>query len=347
MSEPMNELAVLDPGVIKLFTGTAHPALAESIAKILGLPVSPATVRRFRDGEIDVKIGESVRGMDVYLIQPTSPDVNQHLMELLIMIDAAKRASATRITAVVPYYGYARQDRKVAARSPITAKLVANLITNAGANRVITVDLHASQIQGFFDVPVDNLYAAETLMNSVRSCLDCSIDDIVVVSPDAGGVRRARYLAHLLGRGTDREPNLAIIDKRRSEPGKVTEVNLVGSVRGKTAVLIDDIIDSAGTLSKAADKLRSEGATHVYACITHPVLSPPAIENITKKSTLDPTVDRLDKLIVTDTAPLRGDAIDCPKITVATVDQLLANAIHNVHSRGSVSSLFPDVESYN
>ncbi|MDP8222135.1 MAG: ribose-phosphate pyrophosphokinase [Candidatus Lernaella stagnicola] len=342
----MKKEALLDSSLIRLFTGTAHPQLARDIAAHLAVPVSPATIRRFRDGEIEVKIGVSVRGMDVYLVQSTCPDVNQTIMELLIMIDACKRASAERITAIVPYYGYARQDRKVAARSPITAKLVANLLTTAGADRVVTVDLHAGQIQGFFDVPVDNLYAAETLITAFNACTDCTVDDIVVVSPDAGGVRRARYLAHMLDRDSDKEASLAIIDKRRTQPGHVAEVNLVGNVEGKTAVLVDDIVDSAGTLSKAADKLREEGATQVFACITHPILSPPAVENLMKKSTVNPNVDRIDALIVTDTVPLREDARACGKITVASVSGLLAQAIMNVHSRGSVSSLFPDVESY-
>ncbi len=343
----MNDLNSIDTDVIKLFTGMAHPHLAKQIAGHLGLPLCPATVKRFRDGEVDVRLEESVRGMDVYLIQPTSPDVNQSLMELLIMIDAAKRASADRITAVVPYYGYARQDRKVAARSPITAKLVANLLTTAGADRMVTVDLHAGQIQGFFDVPVDNLYAADVLVQAFREYSDYAMEDIVVVSPDAGGVRRARYLAHLLGRSAGGETGLAIIDKRRSRPGEIAEVHLVGSVKGKVAVMVDDIIDSAGTLSKAADKLREKGATAVIACITHPILSPPAIKNITMKSTMFPELDRLDRLIVTDTVPLREDAKTCDKIIVASVSKLLAQAIRNVHARGSVSSLFPDFESYN
>lgn len=343
----MDKMEALSPEIIKVFTGTAHPKLAHDIAGHLGLPISPATVRRFRDGEIEIKIGESVRGMEVYLVQPTSPDVNQNLMELLIMIDAARRASAERITAVIPYFGYARQDRKIAARSPITAKLVSNLLITAGADRVVTVDLHAGQIQGFFDVPVDNLYAAEVLIGAFRECSTCQLDDIVVVSPDAGGVRRARYLAHLLGRGSAEDAGLAIIDKRRSAPGEVAEVNLVGSVRDKTAVLVDDIIDSAGTLSKAADKLRDEGARQVFACITHAVLSPPALENIMEKSSIDKNVDRIDKLIVTDTIPLRADAAATGKIVVASVSKLLAQAIYNVHAHGSVSSLFPDVESYN
>jgi len=338
----------VDADRIKLFAGNAHPKLAEQIAAHLHLSLSAVTVRSFADGEIDVKIGENVRGKEVYLIQPTCPNVNQNLMELLIMIDTARRASADSITAVIPYYGYARQDRKVAPRAPISAKLVANLITNAGADRVMTVDLHAGQIQGFFDVPVDNLYAAPVLVAAFRDCAECSLDDVVVVSPDAGGVRRARYFAHLLGRESSQEAGLAIIDKRRSAPGKIAEVNLVGEVKGKTAIMIDDIVDSAGTLSVAADKLRDEGAVAVYACITHPILSPPkALKNITMKWTADPTVDRLDQLIVTDTVPLTEEMQRSGKIRVASVSHLLAEAIQNVHQRGSVSSLFPDVEAYN
>jgi ribose-phosphate pyrophosphokinase len=337
----------MDLNSIKLFSGRAHPELAKRLAKHLDKPLSPAIVRSFADGEIDVKLEESVRGMDVYLIQSTCPDVNQNLMELLIMIDTARRASAERITAVIPYYGYARQDRKVAARAPITAKLVANLIITAGADRVMTVDLHAGQIQVFFDVTVDNLYAAQVLVKAFLDCEACSVDDIVVVSPDAGGVRRARYFAHLLGRESGREASLAIIDKRRSGPGKIAEVNLVGTVRDKIGILVDDIVDSAGTLAQAADKLREEGASAVYACITHPILSPPAIDNLMKKSTSLPTVDRIDKLIVTDTVPLRPDAQACPKIVVASVSHLIAEGILNVHGRGSVSSLFPDIEAYN
>ncbi len=343
-----NHSSTIDANTIKLFAGNAHRKLADDIASHLGLPLAKATVRNFADGEIEVKIGESVRGMDVYLIQPTCPNVNQNLMELLIMIDTARRASADRITTVIPYYGYARQDRKVAPRAPITAKLVANLITNAGADRVMTVDLHAGQIQGFFDVPVDNLYAANVLVDAFRECGSCSLDDIVVVSPDAGGVRRARYFAHLLGREADREAGLAIIDKRRSAPGKIAEVNLVGEVRGKTAIMIDDIVDSAGTLSVAADKLRDEGAVAVFACITHPILSlPKALANIQMKSTSDPKRDRIDQLIVTDTVPLSDEMKATGKIRVASVSKLLAEAIENIHHRGSVSSLFPDVESYN
>ncbi|NLH49440.1 MAG: ribose-phosphate pyrophosphokinase [Myxococcales bacterium] len=343
----MTPQTIPDLDDIKIFTGNAHPALAEKIAGQLGLSLAKSSVRSFADGEIEVKLGESVRGKDVYIVQSTSPDVNRNLMELLIMIDTARRASADRISAVIPYYGYARQDRKVAPRAPITAKLVANLITTAGADRVITVDLHAGQIQGFFDVPVDNLYAAQVLVDAFWQCRECSLDEIVVVSPDAGGVRRARYLAHLLGRHIGGEASLAIIDKRRSGPGKVAEVNLVGSVNGKTAIMVDDIVDSAGTMSVAADKLRDEGAVGVYACITHPILSPPAIQNLGKKCTIDPTIDRLDGLIVTDTVPLRPDAQECGKIKVASVSHLLAEAIANIHGRGSVSSLFPDVEAYN
>lgn len=343
---PRKNLAIQDGESIKIFTGTAHPQLAALIAKHLRLPVSQATVKSFKDGEIEVKIGENIRGKSVFLIQPTSPNVNKHLMELLLMIDTARRASAEKITAVIPYFGYARQDRKVAPRSPISAKLVANLLTTAGAHRVITVDLHAGQIQGFFDVPVDNLYAAEVMAKAFLDCTACSLDDIVVVSPDAGGVRRARYMAHLLGRKAGGEAGLAIIDKRRSGPGKIAEVQLVGSVAGKTAVLVDDIIDSAGTLIKAAEKLREEGAAAVYACITHPILSPPALENITKICK-DTGRDCLDRLIVTDTIPLYEEAAQSTKIKVVSVSRLLADSIYQVQNRGSVSKLFPDIETYN
>ena len=328
-------LAIPDPQVIKLLTGNAHASLAAAIAGHLGLKLADSRVTHFADGEISVEIKESVRGNDVYIIQPTCPDVNRNLMELLIMIDAAKRASADRITAVIPYYGYARQDRKVSPRAPITAKLVANLITAAGANRVITVDLHAGQIQGFFDVPVDNLYATNVLVEAFVKCVDGGLDEIVVVSPDAGGVRRARYVAHLLGRESD----LAIIDKRRAKPGEVEKMKLVGDVCGKIAVLTDDMVDSAGTLTKAAEKLSEEGATAIYASITHPVLSPPAVERIEKSI--------LKELIVTDTIPLRADASACKKISVASVSLLLAKGIWNVHMRGSVSSLFSDLEVIN
>ncbi len=330
MPEP--KYKILDPDNIKLFTGNAHPRLAGDIAAHLGLRVSEAQVNVFRDGEINVEIGESVRGKDVYLIQPTCPDVNRNLMELLVMIDAAKRASAQAITAVIPYYGYARQDRKVSARAPITAKLVADLISAAGANRVMTVDLHAGQIQGFFNMPVDNMYAAQELADAFEDCVHCSVGDIVVVSPDAGGARRALYHSRLL-RGDD--TGLAVIVKQRPRPGEIARMILVGDVRGKTAILVDDIVDSAGTLAKAAQKLLEEGAKSIYACCSHPVLSGPAVENIEKSP--------IEKLIVTDTIPLTAEAAACKKIKVTSVSHLLAAGIWNIHHRDSISKLFPNV----
>jgi len=329
------KLAIPNAERIKLFSGNAHRALADAIAQHLDIPLGQADVSQFADGEINVEIGESVRGMDTYLIQPTCPEVNKNLMELLVMMDAVKRASAKRITAVIPYYGYARQDRKVSPRAPITAKLVANLITAAGADRVITVDLHAGQIQGFFDVPVDNLYAARELAHAFENCIQCDISDIVVVSPDAGGVRRARYFSRLLGR----ESGLAIIDKRRSGPGQVAKMNIVGDVKGKTAVIIDDMVDSAGTLAKAANKLEEEGAACVYACVVHPVLSDPAVERINDSA--------IREIIVSDTIPLREDAAKSKKFKVATVSHLLAEGIWNIVMGGSISSLFPDIEVIN
>lgn len=331
----MRDFIVSDPENIKLFTGNAHPALSAAIAKQLGLELGKAKVDHFRDGEINVEIGESVRGKEVYLIQPTCPDVNINLMELLVMIDAAKRASADSITAVIPYYGYARQDRKVSARAPITAKLVANLITAAGANRMMTVDLHAGQIQGFFDMPVDNLYATVVLVDIFEKNLDNDSENIVVVSPDVGGVRRARYFARLL----EHDASLAIIDKRRGAPGTVAKMNLIGEVQGKSVVLVDDIVDSAGTLTKAAAKLKEEGAESIYACTVHPVLSPPAIERLEESP--------IKLFYVCDSIPLREDAANCSKIKVASVARLLAQGIWNIHNRGSISSLFPDVEVIN
>jgi ribose-phosphate pyrophosphokinase len=351
MSKP--EFASKDRKAIRLFTGNAHPKLAADIVARLGLDLGDAKVSKFRDGEIQVEIGESVRGKDVYLIQSMCGDVNMSLMEpstsnwttksksmygdvntalmeLLVMIDAAKRASANSITAVIPYFAYARQDRKVASRAPITAKLVADLISTAGAQRVITVDLHAGQIQGFFNTPVDNLYAAQELVNTFINCVKCSHDDIVVVSPDAGGAQRALYFSRLL-RGVDTD--LAVIVKERTKPGEVERMILVGEVRGKTAVLVDDIVDSAGTLAKAAEKLCKEHAAAIYACCTHPVLSGPAVKNIQDSP--------IKKLFVTDTIPLRPDAVACEKIEVTTVSHLLANGIKQIQTRGSISELFP------
>ena len=309
---------------VRIFTGNANRPLAEAICRRLGLPLGRATVKTFSDGEICVEIEESVRGWDVFVVQPTCPPVNDHLMELLVMMDALKRASANSISAVIPYYGYARQDRKVSPRVPITSKLVADLITVAGADRVLTVDLHAGQIQGFFDIPVDNLYATPVLLEEFRKRF--RNDELVVVSPDAGGVERARAFAKRLDAG------LAIIDKRR-EKANVSEVmHIIGDVRGKCALLLDDMVDTAGTLTNAAQALEDNGAREVYAAATHPVLSGPAVERIQNSC--------LEQLIVTDTIPLRPEAERTGKIRVLSVAPLLAEAIRRITECGSVSSLF-------
>ncbi len=309
---------------VRIFTGNANRTLAEAICRRLGLPLGRAAVKTFSDGEIAVEIEESVRGWDVFVVQPTCPPVNDHLMELLVMMDALKRASANSISAVIPYYGYARQDRKVNPRVPITSKLVADLITVAGADRVLTVDLHAGQIQGFFDIPVDNLYATPVLMEEFRRRF--SSDDLVVVSPDAGGVERARAFAKRLDAG------LAIIDKRR-EKANVSEVmNIIGDVRGKDALLLDDMVDTAGTLTAGARALKENGARRVYAAATHPVLSGPAVERIVNSP--------LEELVVTDTIPLGKAARESGRIRVLSVASLLGEAIRRVTECGSVSSLF-------
>ncbi len=309
---------------VRIFTGNANRTLAEAICRRLGLPLGRAAVKTFSDGEIAVEIEESVRGWDVFVVQPTCPPVNDHLMELLVMMDALKRASANSISAVIPYYGYARQDRKVNPRVPITSKLVADLITVAGADRVLTVDLHAGQIQGFFDIPVDNLYATPVLMEEFRRRF--SSDDLVVVSPDAGGVERARAFAKRLDAG------LAIIDKRR-EKANVSEVmNIIGDVRGKDALLLDDMVDTAGTLTAGARALKENGARRVYAAATHPVLSGPAVERIVDSP--------LEELVVTDTIPLGKAARESGRIRVLSVASLLGEAIRRVTECGSVSSLF-------
>ncbi len=309
---------------VRIFTGNANRPLAEAICRRLGLPLGRATVKTFSDGEICVEIEESVRGWDVFVVQPTCPPVNDHLMELLVMMDALKRASANSISAVIPYYGYARQDRKVSPRVPITSKLVADLITVAGADRVLTVDLHAGQIQGFFDIPVDNLYATPVLLEEFRRRF--RNDELVVVSPDAGGVERARAFAKRLDAG------LAIIDKRR-EKANVSEVmHIIGDVRDKRALLLDDMVDTAGTLTHAARALKDNGAREVYAAATHPVLSGPAVERIQDSC--------LEQLIVTDTIPLRPEAERTGKIRVLSVAPLLAEAIRRITECGSVSSLF-------
>ncbi len=309
---------------LKIFTGNANPELAREISAYLSIPLGQAVVKTFSDGEIYVEIKENVRGADVFVIQPTCPPVNDHLMELLIMVDALRRASARRITAVMPYYGYARQDRKVVPRTPITAKLVANLITVAGARRVLTIDLHAGQIQGFFDIPVDHLYAAPVLIQYLKE--EFRGKDLVIVSPDAGGVERARAYAKRL------EAGLAIIDKRRLRPNESEVMNVVGDVKGKVAIILDDMIDTAGTMCKAAEALEERGAREVHGMATHPVLSGPALERIKKSP--------MKSVVVTDTIPLREEAQKIKKIKVLSVARLLGEAIRRIHNDDSVSSLF-------
>ncbi|EST51750.1 ribose-phosphate pyrophosphokinase [Brevibacillus panacihumi W25] len=307
---------------LKVFTCNANPQLAKEIAEHIGVPLGNAQAVQFSDGECQIKLNESVRGCDVFVIQPTSAPVNEHLMELLVMVDALKRASAKSINVVIPYYGYARQDRKARARDPITAKLVANLIETAGAQRVITMDLHATQIQGFFDIPVDHLLGVPIL---AKHFAEKGLEDIVVVSPDHGGVTRARKLAERL------EAPIAIIDKRRPEPNVAEVMNIVGNIEGKTAIIIDDIIDTAGTITLAANALVEAGAREVYACCTHPVLSGPAIERITNS--------KIKELIVTNSIPLSEEKLT-DKITVLSVAPIIGEAIIRVHEELSVSKLF-------
>jgi len=310
----------------RIFTGNSNRPLAEAICKDLDRPLARATVGRFSDGEIQVEIADNVRGMDSFVIQSTCNDANVNLMELLILIDALKRASSGSITAVLPYYGYARQDRKTASRAPITAKLVADLIEAAGATRVVSMDMHAGQIQGFFNVPFDHLYAAPVLLGDMKKRFEGAGQDLVVVSPDAGGVERARAYSKRLGSG------LGIVDKRRTKPNVAEIMNVIGDVRGKVAVLLDDMIDTAGTLTQAANALVDHGATKVYAYATHAVLSGPAVERISKSP--------LDEVVVTDTVPIRPETAACRKIRPLTVASLLAEAIRRIHSADSLSSLF-------
>jgi ribose-phosphate pyrophosphokinase len=305
----------------KVFTGNANPALAEEICEYVGTKLGDSKIRRFSDGEIAVSINESVRGGDVFIIQPTCESVNDNLMELLIMIDAVRRASARRITAVIPYYGYARQERKARARDPISAKLVANLITAAGARRVVAMDLHAGAIQGFFDIPMDHLIGVPLLAEYYRSL---ELEDIVVVSPDIGGVTRARSLADRIG------ADIAIIDKRRPAPNVSEVMNIIGKVRNKTVVMTDDIIDTAGTITLGAQALREAGAKDIYASCTHAVLSGPALERIEKSP--------IKQLLVTNTIPLGNKKI--PKIKCLSVAPLLGEAIFRIHEDLSVSKLF-------
>lgn len=310
-----------DPS-LKVFTLNSNPELAHEIVEHIGVPMGKSSVARFSDGEVQINIEESIRGGDVFLIQSTSAPANEHIMELLIMIDALKRASAQSINVVLPYYGYARQDRKARSREPITAKLVANLLETAGASRILTLDLHATQIQGFFDIPVDQLMGVPILADYFKQK---NLDDIVVVSPDHGGVIRARKMADRL------KAPIAIIDKRRPKPNVAEVMNIVGNIEGKTAIIIDDIIDTAGTITLAANALVEHGAKEVYACCTHPVLSGPAIERIGNS--------KIKELVVTNTIKLEEDKL-IDKITPLSVGPLMAEAIIRVHEHTSVSTLF-------
>jgi len=309
---------------VKIFAGNSNPPLASEITDYLQVPLGKASVETFSDGESKVEIKENVRGTDVFVLQSTSAPGNNNLMELLLMLDAFKRASAKRITAVIPYYGYARQDRKVVPRVPISAKLVADLITTAGASRILTVDLHSGQIQGFFNIPVDNLYATPVLLQHLRKQLNHN--EVTIVSPDAGGVERARAIAARL------DASLAIIDKRRVGPNVVAEMNIIGEVKDQIAILLDDMVDTAGTLTMAADALKKDGAKRILGCCTHPVLSGPAIARIAESP--------LEELIVTNTIPLSPQAQHCSKIKVLSVAHLIGEAIRRTHEEESISSLF-------
>jgi len=320
---PLPESPVSAHDRLRLFSGSANVPLAQEVARYLGIDLGPMVRKRFADGELYVQIQESIRGCDVYLIQPTCCPVNDRLMELLIMIDACRRASARQITAVIPYYGYARADRKTAGRESITAKLVANLITEAGAGRILAMDLHSAQIQGYFDIPFDHVYGSPVLLDYLASK---QLTDIVVVSPDVGGVARARAFAKKLG-----DAPLAIIDKRRQAHNVAEVMNLIGDVRGKTAVLVDDMIDTAGTISEGARLLRREGARQVYACATHAVFSPPAIERLSSGV--------LEEVIVTNTIPVPEEN-RFKQLTVLSVANLLGETIWRIHEDSSVSSMF-------
>lgn len=312
-----------DNSRLRLFSGSANVPLSQEVARYLGMDVGPMVRKRFADGEIYVQIQESIRGCDVYLIQPTCYPVNDHLMELLIMVDACRRASARQITAVIPYYGYARADRKTAGRESITAKLVANLITQAGANRILAMDLHSAQIQGYFDIPFDHVYGSPVILDYL---LSKNLGDIVVVSPDVGGVARARAFAKKLN-----DAPLAIIDKRRQAHNVAEVLNIIGDVEGKTAILVDDMIDTAGTITEGAKLLRENGARQVYACATHAVFSPPAVERLSKGF--------IEEVIVTNTIPVPEDK-RFPQLTVLSVANLLGEAIWRIHEDSSVSSMF-------
>lgn len=307
-------------GDYMIFSGTANRELSQEISEYLDIPLSAATINRFSDGEINIQIAESVRGKDVYIVQPTSAPANSNLMELLIMVDALKRSSAKSITAVLPYYGYARQDRKAAPRVPISAKLVADMMEVAGVTRVVTIDLHASQIQGFFNIPVDNLYGAALFIDYIK---EKNLPNPIIASPDIGGVARARYFAEHLGL------DMVIVDKRREKANEAEVMNIIGSVDGKDVILIDDMIDTAGTMVKGAKALKANGATSVMACCTHPVLSGPAFERINS--------GEIDELLVSNTIPLK---VQSSKIKVLSTASLLGEVIRRINNNESVNSLF-------
>ena len=313
----------MDRDRLKIFCGSANPALAEEICRCLDIPLGQGVVTRFSDGEVRVQVLENVRGADVFVVQPTCQPVDTNLMELLLMMDALKRASARRITPVIPYFGYARQDRKVQPRVPISAKLVADLLTTAGANRALTMDLHAPQIQGFFEIPVDHLLAAPVLVEYFQNL---NLPNLTVVAPDAGGVERARFFAKKM------DCALAIVDKRRTDVNETEVMHVIGDVEGRTAVVVDDMIDTAGTLVKTSEALLGQGATAVYACCTHPVLSGNAVSRICQSG--------IAQLVVTNSIPLRDEAGKCGRITVLSVAPLLARAIQSIHEETSVSTLF-------
>ena len=310
------------PKSLKIISGNAHPAMAREIAAHLNMPLTETDVRKFSDGEIFVEIKENVRGTDAFVIQPTCTPVNDHLMELVLIVDALRRASARRITAVMPYYGYARQDRKVAPRVPISAKVVAQMLMAVGTRRALCMDLHAGQIQGFFDIPVDHLYAAPVLLKHIGE----KFKDVVMVSPDAGGVERTRAFAKRLN------ASLAIIDKRRDKPNECEALHVIGDVKGKVAIMLDDMVDTAGTLCKGAAALLTNGAKEVHACCSHPVLSGEAVNRIKDSE--------IKSLMVTNSIPLRPEAEACTKITVLSVSALLADAIRRISNEDSVSCLF-------
>jgi len=322
MGDPLTMTAI-GFGELKVFSGSAHPELTREIASFLGTSVGQARLRRFPDSEVSFQIDENIRGTDVFVVQPTCSPADQHIMELLIMIDAFRRSSAARITAVVPYFGYARQDRKDKPRVPISAKLVANILSAAGTNRVLTMDLHKAQIQGFFDIPVDHLFAAPVIIDHLSKM---DHPKLTLVSPDAGGAERARAYAKRLG------GELAVIDKRRTDDGTAEVMNVIGDVEGRTCILQDDIIDTAGTITKGATALKENGAARIFACAVHGVLSSNAIEKIEKSP--------IDKLIVTNTIPLSPAAAASNKVVVLSVARLLGQAIKSIHEETSVSSLF-------